>query len=316
MVPIQGWITLDTATDLFKRAGLDYDAAESRRQQAGLQGRADDGRNAQRDAHSTISNIEDAQCGGRDARARSIRATCSSITAHWDHLGVKPDVAGPDKIYNGAVDNGMGISMVLEIAEKFAHDQSAPQRSVGFMPGRWKSRACWARNISPSIRFGRSITSWAASISMPICRRARRTTWWSSATAPPSWKTVLAAALKTQDRVISPDPEPEKGGFYRSDHFSLAKVGMPMLYPGGGYRSAERGQGGGQGAARRISRQPLSSASDEWQANWDLSGPVSDLQVLYTVGNRLANSNDWPDWYEGNEFRAIRDKSMAGRQRN
>jgi Zn-dependent M28 family amino/carboxypeptidase len=121
----------------------------------------------------------------------------------------------------------------------------------------------------------------------------------------------LAAALKTQNRVISPDPEPEKGGFYRSDHISLAKVGVPMLDPAGGFDLVDGGTDAGKKVRDDYRINHYHQPSDEWQSNWDLTGPVSDLNVLYALGDHLANSDVWPDWYAGNEFRAIRDKSMA-----
>jgi Zn-dependent M28 family amino/carboxypeptidase len=124
---------------------------------------------------------------------------------------------------------------------------------------------------------------------------------------------VLGFELANQRRHISPDPEPEKGYFYRSDHINLAKAGVPMLYPGGGYDLLNGGTATGQALRDDYRVHRYHQPSDEWQANWDLSGPVSDLEVLYAVGSRLANSNDWPNWYEGNEFRAARDKSLAGK---
>jgi len=124
----------------------------------------------------------------------------------------------------------------------------------------------------------------------------------------------LATVLKTQGRVISPDPEPEKGYFYRSDHISLAKVGVPMLDPGGGYDLLNGGKEAGQAVRDDYRIHHYHQPSDEWNANWDLSGPVSDLDALYTFGDELANSDAWPDWYQGNEFRSIRDKEMAGKK--
>jgi Zn-dependent M28 family amino/carboxypeptidase len=122
----------------------------------------------------------------------------------------------------------------------------------------------------------------------------------------------LAAVLKTQGRVISPDPEPEKGSFYRSDHISLAKVGVPMLDPDGGYDLLVGGVAAGQTVRDDYRERHYHQPSDEYDPNWDLSGPVEDLQALYALGLGLADSDAWPDWYPGNEFKAIRDKSRPG----
>jgi Zn-dependent M28 family amino/carboxypeptidase len=126
----------------------------------------------------------------------------------------------------------------------------------------------------------------------------------------------MASALKAQGRVISPDPEPEKGRFYRSDHISLAKVGVPMLDPDGGYDLVNGGKRAGQALRDDYRKHRYHTPSDEWQANWDLSGVVDDLKVLDQVGDRLANSTSWPNWYKGSEFRAARDKEMSTRRTN
>jgi Zn-dependent M28 family amino/carboxypeptidase len=125
---------------------------------------------------------------------------------------------------------------------------------------------------------------------------------------------LLADVLKTQNRVITPDPEPEKGGFYRSDHISLSRVGVPMLDPAGGYNLIVGGTAAGQAVRDDYRNHHYHQPSDEFNQAWDVSGPVDDLLVLYTLGDTLANSDRWPNWYQANEFRAIRDKTMAGRQ--
>jgi len=122
---------------------------------------------------------------------------------------------------------------------------------------------------------------------------------------------TLKTGLAAQNRVISPDPEPEKGSFYRSDHISLAKVGVPMLYPSGGYDLIKGGKPAGQKARDDYREHYYHQPTDEWHADWDLSGPVQELQALKTVGEVLANSQSWPNWYPGNEFRALRDRQMA-----
>jgi Zn-dependent M28 family amino/carboxypeptidase len=124
---------------------------------------------------------------------------------------------------------------------------------------------------------------------------------------------MLASILKTQNRVITPDPEPEKGGFYRSDHISLAKVGVPMLDPGGGYDLVDGGKSAGQALRDDYRLHRYHQPSDEFNPNWDMSGIVADLDVLYTFGEELSNSDKWPNWYKGSEFRVIRDKEMAGK---
>jgi Zn-dependent M28 family amino/carboxypeptidase len=264
-------------------------------------------------AHSTIAHMTTRNIVGV-VRGAKHPDDYVLYTAHWDHLGVKPDVAGPDKIYNGAVDNGMGSSSILEIGEAFAHDKPAPQRSVaiigwtmeeqGLLGSEYFSKhPLWPlRHMVGGVNLDANLPEGKAHDMVVVGNGASEL------------EDKLAAVLKTQGRVISPDPEPEKGAFYRSDHISLAKVGVPMLDPGGGYDLIEGGKAAGQALRDDYRLHHYHQPSDEWQANWDLSGPVSDLDALYSLGDELANSDAWPDWYAGDEFRAVRDKSLAGKK--
>lgn len=122
---------------------------------------------------------------------------------------------------------------------------------------------------------------------------------------------ALADALKTQNRVISPDPEPEKGHFYRSDHFSLAKAGVPAITPGDGEDLIVGGK-----AASKVLRDDYvmhryHQPSDEFDPTWDTSGLVENLEALHILGDTLANTATWPNWYKDSEFRAARDKVMS-----
>jgi Zn-dependent M28 family amino/carboxypeptidase len=313
MVPVEGWITLDTAKDLFQRAGLDYEALKSAANKPGFKAVPMIGETLSVDAHSTIAHMTTRNVVGV-VRGSKHPNDYILYTAHWDHLGVKPDVAGPDKIYNGAVDNGMGVSSILEIGEAFAADKPAPQRSIAII--------CWTmeeQGLLGSEYFSKH-PIWPLShivggvnldANLPEGRAHDMVVVGNGAS---QMEDRLAAVLKTQGRVISPDPEPEKGGFYRSDHISLAKVGVPMLDPGGGYDLIDGGKAAGQKLRDDYRTNHYHQPSDEWKADWDLNGPIQDLDALYTLGDELANSDAWPNWYDGNEFRAVRDKTMAGKK--
>jgi Zn-dependent M28 family amino/carboxypeptidase len=312
MVPIEGWITLDTARELFKRAGQDYDKLKAAADKPGFKAVPLTGETLTAHAHSTIARMTTRNVVGV-VRGRTRPDEYILYTAHWDHLGVKPDVAGPDKIYNGAVDNGMGISSILEIAEKFANTKPAPERSVAFIAWTMEEQGLlgsqyfaehplWPLNhIVGGVNLDANIPEGRAHDMIVVGNGASEL------------EDRLAAVLKTQGRTISPDPEPEKGYFYRSDHISLAKVGVPMLDPGGGYDLINGGKAAGQAIRDDYRIHHYHQPSDEWHADWDLSGPVSDLQALYEFGNQLANSDAWPNWYAGNEFRVTRDKEMTGK---
>jgi Zn-dependent M28 family amino/carboxypeptidase len=223
-------------------------------------------------------------------------------------LGTKPGAAGTDRIYNGAVDNAMGVASILEIAEAMAH--AKPKRSVAFVSVTLEEQGLlgsqyfaehpiWPLNhIAGGINIDALLPQGLAHDMVLIGNGA------SELEIP------LAKALKAQGRVISPDPEPEKGTFYRSDHISLAKVGVPMLDPDGGYDLIKGGKKAGQALRDDYREHHYHGPSDEWHADWDLTGVVDDLKVLYRVGDEVANSAVWPNWYPGNEFRAIRDKTM------
>jgi Zn-dependent M28 family amino/carboxypeptidase len=311
MVPVQGWITLDTAKDLFGRAGLDYNTLKAAANQKGFRAVPMPGETLSADLHSTVTHIATRNVVGVVPGSKR-PGEYVLYTAHWDHLGVKPDVAGPDKIYNGAIDNGMGVSSILEIGEAFAHDKPHPARSIAII--------CWTMEeqgllgsqyfaLHPLWPLSHIVGGVNLDANLPEGPAHDMVIVGSGAS---QLEDMLANVLKTQNRVITPDPEPEKGGFYRSDHISLAKVGVPMLDPGGGYDLVDGGKTAGQAVRDEYRLHHYHQPSDEFDPNWNLSGPIADLDALYTFGDELANSDKWPNWYAGNEFRAIRDKEMAG----
>ncbi|HXC56268.1 MAG TPA: M28 family peptidase [Rhizomicrobium sp.] len=313
MVPIQGWITLDTARDLFKRAGLDYDAQKAAANKPGFAAVAMSGETLDAHAHSSVAHLDTRNVVGV-IPGRTRPGEYILYTAHWDHLGIKPDVAGPDKIYNGAIDNGMGVSSVLEIGEAFAHARPGPQRSIAII--------CWSLEEQGLL----GSQYFAAHPIWPLSHIVGGVNLDGGSTGghahdlvligngASEMEDMLADVLKTQDRTIAPDPEPEKGGFYRSDHISLSRVGVPMLDPAGGYDMVVGGKARGQAIRDDYRANHYHQPSDEFNPSWDVSGQIDDLLALYTLGDTLANSDRWPNWYKDNEFRAIRDKSLAGRK--
>jgi Zn-dependent M28 family amino/carboxypeptidase len=124
---------------------------------------------------------------------------------------------------------------------------------------------------------------------------------------------LLTKYTEQQGRYVAPEPSPEHGSFYRSDHFNLAKVGVPMLYAKGGIDSFEHGKEWGAAQKKEYNVCCYHKAADEFNDSWDLRGVQQDMNVFYQVGNELANSDQWPNWFEGREFRAIRDASLAAK---
>jgi Zn-dependent M28 family amino/carboxypeptidase len=311
-VKIEGWITLDTAKDLFKRASLDYEALKADANKRGFKPVAMEGETLNVHAISTIRHVNTRNVIGVIPGTKHPNDVVM-FSAHWDHLGMKPDLPGDDKIYNGAVDNGYGVSMMLELAEAFAHD-ARPQRSIGF--------AFWTleeQGLLGSEYFAQhpvwplshivAVINWDAGIAGGPAHDMSL-----SGNGQSDLEDWLAKALKTQSRVISPDPEPEKGGFFRSDHFSLAKAGVPAMTPGSGTDLVN----GGKPAAKALRDDYLAhhyhQPSDEFNPDWNFSGLSADVEVLHTMGDTLANSDAWPDWHQDSPFRAARDKIMAKRK--
>ncbi len=312
MVPIQGWISLDTAKDLFKRAGLDYLAEKAAANTRGFKAVEMKGETLSADAHSTVTHMMTRNVIGV-VKGSKHPNDYILFTAHWDHFGVKNDVPGPDKIMNGAVDNGLGTSSILELGEAFAHAKPAPQRSIAIISVTLEEQGLLGSEYfaeHPLWPLNHIVGGLNTDANLPEGKAHDMVVIGNGAS---ELEDMLTEVLKTHDRVISPDPEPEKGGFYRSDHFSLAKVGVPMLDPAGGYDLVNGGKVAGQAIRDDYRQHHYHQPSDEWKANWDLSGPVDDLHVFYEWGLKLANSDARPNWYKDNEFRARRDKTMAGK---
>jgi len=310
MVPVEGWIALDTARDLFKRAGLDYETEKAAANQRGFKAVAmNESLNA--DAVSHISylntrNVIGVLPGYKHPNDYLI------YSAHWDHFGVKPELPGPDKIYNGAIDNGMGDAMVLELAEIFAHDQK-PQRSIAFIFWTLEEQGLLGSEYfaeHPIWPLHHTVAAINLDADLPEDATHDMTL---SGNGESELEDYLATALRTQNRVITPDPEPEKGGFFRADHFSLAKHGVPAITPGSGVDLVVGGRAAGMALRDDYRTHHYHQPSDEFDPNWNMTAIVEDIEVLHIVGDTLANDNAWPNWRADSEFRAARDKVMAGK---
>jgi Zn-dependent M28 family amino/carboxypeptidase len=234
-------------------------------------------------------------------------------TAHWDHLGIgEPDATG-DTIYNGAVDNGTGLAALLELARAFG---AAPklERSVLFLAVTAEESgllgsAYYAAN--PLYPLGKTV----ANLNMDALHPSGSAKDFSvSGNAPQTLLDDLIAVGAKHDRTLSPDSAPEAGYFYRSDHFSLAKVGVPAISIKRGQDLVEGGSTAGKAMADDYTDKRYHQPSDEYVADWNLDGIVQDTLLLYQLGRSLADSNRWPSWKEGAEFKAEREKTAAERK--
>jgi Zn-dependent M28 family amino/carboxypeptidase len=231
-------------------------------------------------------------------------------TAHWDHLGKTADAKpGEDAIFNGAHDNATGVSALIELGRAFAAMKPAPERSVMFVAVTAEESGLLGSEYfaaHPPI----PVAQMAGGLNMDNLYSVGKT---RDITVIGFGKSELEDDLRSaaarQGRVPAQEPSPEKGFYYRSDHFNLAKVGVPMLYTKAGIDSPTQGADYGKRWLEEYTAKKYHKPADEYSPDWDVSGTLQDLQLYYEVGLGIANSQRWPNWYQGVEFRAIRDQS-------
>ena len=233
-------------------------------------------------------------------------------TGHWDHLGRCEAAPDGDDICNGAIDNATGTAALVAIAEANVK-AGAPARSQLFVAvtgeesGLLGSAYYGEHPVVPLAKTVGGVNIDAMSLAGPA----------KNVVVVGKGKSQLDAyldrALAAQGRVASAEPTPEKGFYYRSDHFSLAKQGVPMLYFDAGDDLVKGGRAAGKAAAEDYEKNRYHGPKDEFDPAWDWTGAAQDLTVYYAVGRALAESSEWPNWVAGDEFRAIRDKSRMGK---
>ena len=229
-------------------------------------------------------------------------------TAHWDHLGrCKADASGDD-ICNGAVDNATGTAALVALAEANAKAGPARRSQVFLAVTAEESGLLGSEYYAANPVFPLDQT--VGGVNMDGLLAGGRT---NDVTIVGGGKSALDRfldwALGAEERKGTPEPTPEKGFYYRSDHFSLAKRGVPMLYIDAGEDLESGGVAAGKAAAKDYEENRYHQPSDEYDAGWDLSGLMQQLQLFYRVGRSLAMSSGWPNWVDGDEFRGIRDES-------
>jgi Zn-dependent M28 family amino/carboxypeptidase len=234
-------------------------------------------------------------------------------TAHWDHLGIgEPDARG-DRIYNGALDNASGVSALIELARAFA---KAPRtdRTVVFMSVTAEEKGLLGTEYyaaNPLYPLATTVADLNMD-GMDVVGPTKDVT--ASGDAPLTLQDDMIAVAKQHGYYFSPDPRPEAGHFYRSDHFPFALRGVPALSFGAGDDLVKGGKTAGRAAADAYTKDRYHQPADEYDPKWDLTGMVKEVGVFYDLGRRLANSREWPEWKPGAEFKAARDKTRAQRK--
>lgn len=310
--PFETWIQLPVAQQIFAASGLNFAQAKEAAKHRNFQPiplKATLSANVQANVATITSHNVVGLLPGKKYPDETV-----IYSAHWDHLGIgKPDARG-DTIYNGAVDNGTGISQLIEQARAFVRGPQ-PERSVVFLAvtaeekGLLGSEYYATHPLYPlaktvGVLNTDSMGVWGPEKNFSI-----------SGTAKLDLLDVLIAEGKSQGRYFTPDPHPESGGFYRSDHFSFAKQGVPAISFKPGNDLVNGGVARGEALASDYTAKRYHQPADEFNAGgtWDFRGMAEDGYLLHLVGERLANSREWPNWSQDSEFRATRDKSATER---
>jgi Zn-dependent M28 family amino/carboxypeptidase len=308
-VTVEAWLSLEKAKEIFQAGGKDFDtlkAAAARKdfQPVPLGAKAEFSvKNKLRkvDSKNVVARLE-----GSDP---ALKAEHVVYTAHWDHLGRDPKLAG-DQIYNGAADNASGTAALLEVARGFSLLKTPPKRSILFLSVTAEEKGLLgARYYAEKPLYPLAKT--LADINMDVINLWGRTRdIVSVGLGNTTLDDALLEAAKRQGRTVGGDPEPEKGSFYRSDHFEFAKVGVPALNAKAGIDYIDKPSDYGKAKRDEYTQKDYHKVSDEVKPGWDLSGATQDMQLLMEVGYRVAQGDRYPEWKPGTEFKAAREASL------
>ncbi|MFB2641297.1 M28 family metallopeptidase [Shewanella bicestrii] len=304
-VQVEGWLTLDAATQLFEKAGLSLPTLMARA--------ADSPINLPLEQTANIAFKNKAEYANSYNVVATLPGTQQAdeqilFTGHWDHIG-KDDSKEGDKIYNGAMDNASGIAGILEIARQLADNAKQGHglaRSVTFIAttgeeqGLLGSRYYAANPIYP-------IDKTVAVLNLDSTNIYGKTKDFTIVGKGKSeLENYLVDAAKQQNRIALGEKNPASGGFFRSDHFSFAKLGVPAVFAGGGSEPIDAATASYKTQMQATMKGCYHNVCDEYHEDWDLSGAIQDLEVYYQVTRSLGNSQDWPGYYQGTEFNSLR----------
>lgn len=301
---VEGWITLDIAKQLFKAGGQSGDLFV----QAGKPGfkavdlKLNTSLSIANTIKKSVSNNVVAVLEGTKRPDENI-----IYSAHWDHLGIGEPVKG-DSIYNGAIDNATGVAALLELAAAFKKAPEPPQRSIVFVSFTGEEQGLLGSEYyakHPVYPVNKTV----ADINMDMMGLAGKTKdIVIYGFGQSQLEDYAAVSARKQGRVTVKDPKPSTGLYYRSDHFNLAKMGIPSLFTGSGVDNVVHGRAWGQQQADDFFKSKYHSPQDNFDAGTDVSGMVEDVRLLFDLGYRLSNELTFPAWKAGSEFKAIRDR--------
>ncbi len=304
-----GWITTETAQKLFEMSGIDFNKTALSASQRGFK-------------PVPLSSSISVSFKSRLAYAKSnnvigvlpgseLKDQYIIYTAHWDHFGVKPNVTQGDSILNGALDNATGVAGVLQLAKAFASLPKTQKRSVVFLAVTGEEAGLLGSDFyakHPIFPLNKT----AAVINMDALNIFGRTKDITLVGYKDSGLDDYAEKIvKENGRYVAPESTPEKGTYFRSDHFSFAKAGVPVLYFAMGVDNAEHGKQWGLDQSAKWLKENYHKPSDEYNpAIWKFDGMVDDLKIIFETGYDLSNTDKFPNWFEGSKFKPARDAMM------
>ena len=311
-VAVESWMSLPTTKELFRNVGLNFDSLHKAATRKDFKPVV---LNAKATFH-VRNNVREIQSknviGKLEGSDPSLKNEYVIYTAHWDHLGKDTTLKG-DQIFNGALDNASGTAALLTLAKAYKSLPKPAARTMLFLSvtgeeqrllgAKWyATHPLYPLNKTLADMNMDGVNQWGKTKDLTIVGYGNSTL-----------DDVLGSVLASQGgRTIKPDPEPEKGFFYRSDHFEFAKQGVPALYTDAGTEFIGKDSTYGQKKRDEYTEHDYHKPSDQVKPDWDLSGAVEDLQAFFEVGYKVAQTDRWPEWKPGTEFKAKRDAMLKG----
>jgi Zn-dependent M28 family amino/carboxypeptidase len=310
-VAVEGWITLDKAKELFQAAGRDFDKLKQAATRRDFKPELLGG-NARFAVTNALREVKSRNVVARiEGSDPALKNETVIYTAHWDHLGRDPALQG-DQIYNGAADNASGVAAVLEIAHAFAEVKPPPKRSILFLAVTAEEKGLLGAKYyatHPLYPLERTL----ADINLDVINLWGPTSdIISIGMGNSTLDDLLVEIAQARGRTVAPDADPEKGYYFRSDHFEFAKQGVPALDPKGGRQYVGKSADFGQRKQEEYTAQDYHKVSDQVKPDWDLAGAVEDLKLLVELGYRVAQGERYPEWKPESEFRAKRQAMLKG----
>ena len=310
-VTLEGWIRDESLNDVLNFTGFDYDGLKQIALEKTFSAFPLRGLTLSSEIHNKVRYLQSHNIAA--IKKGNVRPDEYILfMAHWDHLGMMElTEPGQDIIVNGAVDNATGVASVLEFAKRFSEVET--DRSIMFLAVTLEESGLLGSEYFakyPPVDLSNIVAGFNYDAILPTGLTNDMVVVGYGAS---ELEDLLEQELEKSGRYINPDPNPEKGYFYRSDHISLAKRGVPMLYADGGFDLVEGGKDAGFAIGEEYRLNAYHGVADEYEESWNLEGLNQSIDVIFNISKELANNSQWPNWYEGNEFKSTRDISRSGK---